>query len=345
MDTFETAKARFDSLPLPFKKDGHWRFSDLNFWGGEISKYLKVPAKNAENPQALDNECAKIFLKKLLGGGKFDAFCALDFPRAKIFFAPQNAKVKIASGELAKINIFEIGEGAEVEVFDERNFEGGEFCASANFYFVKAGAKLAVNTFFNCAENAPHYSRSDFLLQSGASVRDVFVEAGKSHSRAERNFELAGENADAQIGALMFGSGSAIHDLRTSQHHTSPHSSSSLAVKNILSDSSRAAFAGLIRVEEEAQKTQSYQSCRSLLVSEKARASGMPVLEILANDVMCSHGCAVSRPDKEQMFYMKSRGIGEKAAQNLLLGGFANEILEKFTDADFAERVKNSISL
>ena len=342
MDMLKLATSRYEALPLPIKKDEHWRFADLNFWGGEISKYLENAQKNADFSQ---KKCAKIFFEKLLNGGKFDALCALGFAQAKVFEIPQNSHAKISQDALAKINIFEIGEGADVEVFDERNFAGGEFCALANFYFVKRGAKLKVNTFYNSAENAPRYSRSDFLLQGGASVDDVFVEAGKSKTRAERNFELAGEGANAQIGALLACASTAVHDLRTRQHHTSPNSSSNLAVKNIVSDASRAAFAGLIRVEEEAQKTQSYQSCRSLLASDKARASGMPILEILANDVMCSHGCAVSRPDKEQMFYMKSRGLAEKAAQNLLLGGFANEILERFADADFAERARNSISL
>ena len=336
------AKERFNSLPLPFKKDEHWRFSDLNFWGGKISEFI-VPPEASEACPVLENESAKIFFEKLLRGGKFDALCAMDFASAKLFCVGQNQRAKFENSDFANINIFEIGEGADVEIFDDRIFESGRLVAAANFYFVKSNAKLRVNTFYNAQADSPRYSRADFVLQSGADVKDVFVQAGSSNTRTERNFEIMGENANAEAAALSVCAGNAVHDLRTSQLHSKPSSASNMLVKNILSGSSRAAFAGLIRVEEAAQKTKSYQSCRSLLLSEHARASGMPVLEILANDVMCSHGCAVARPDREQMFYMQSRGLGLDAASRLIQSGFANEILEKYSDAEFARAVESAV--
>ena len=336
------AKERFNSLPLPFKKDEHWRFSDLNFWGGKILEFIVPPEASGACP-VLENESAKTFFESLMRGGKFDALCAMDFASAKLFCVGQNQRAKFENSDFANINIFEIGEGADVEIFDGRIFGSGRLAATANFYFVKSNARLRVNTFYNAQADSPRYSRADFVLQDGADVKDVFVQAGGSHTRTERNFEIIGENANAEAAALSVCAGNVVHDLRTRQIHAKPSSSSNLLAKNILSGASRAAFAGLIRVEEGAQKTKSYQSCRSLLLSENARASGMPVLEILANDVMCSHGCAVARPDMEQMFYMQSRGLGEAAAQRLIKSGFANEILEKFSDAEFAHAAETAV--
>ncbi|MDX8415562.1 SufB/SufD family protein [Intestinicryptomonas porci] len=341
--------SRFNSLPFPGKKDEHWRFSNLAFWGGEVEKFMDFSGADfSEAPSGsrgvFENPTAEKFLKILLGGGKFDAYCARNFSCAKIFSISKNAKVKITNADFSDVNIFEIEEGAQVDVFDESFFECGKLSTRANFYFLKKGAKINVNTFYNSKENSPRYTRADFYLQDGAQANDVFVEAGKSNTRVERNFELAGKNSRADISALFVSSGSITHDLRTRQHHTCPEAFSNLKVKNILSGLSRTAFGGLIRVEENAQKTESYQSCRSLLVSEKARASGMPVLEILANDVMCSHGCAAFQPDREELFYMKSRGLCESMAQKLLVDGFANEIIGRFSDEVFASAVSEKIS-
>ncbi len=335
--------SHYNSLQLPTKKDEHWRFSNRAFWSGEVENLLKVaPVAIKENSEIFENQVAQKFLQTLLKGSKLDAYCALNFADAKLFNIAKNAEAKISSKEFANVNIFEIEEGANVEICDETNFEADKLGTLANFYFVKSGAKLNVNTFY--CQNSPRYTRADFYLQDGAVVVDAFVEAGKANTRAERNFELAGKNSKAEVAALFVATENFTHDLRTSQHHTCPEAFSNLKVKNILSDTSRTAFAGLIRVEEEAQKTESYQSCRSLLVSDKARASGIPVLEILANDVMCSHGCAVAQPDKDEMFYMKSRGLDSNSAQKLLLNGFANEVIEKFSNDEFAAKVLEKIS-
>ncbi|MBO5780941.1 MAG: SufD family Fe-S cluster assembly protein [Opitutales bacterium] len=349
MTDLKSIFSRCDSLPLPIKKDEHWRFSNLAFWGGEVEKFLDFKSADSYgsfsgNKGVLENPIAEKYLKILLGGGKFDAYCARNFANAKIFSVAKNAKAKITSADFADVNIFEIEEGAQVDVFDEKFFECGKLSTLANFYFLKKGAKINVNTFYDSKENSPRYTRADFYLQDGAQASDVFVETGKSNTRAERNFELAGKNSRADVAALFVSSDSITHDLRTRQHHSCPGAFSNLKVKNILFDTSRTAFAGLIRVDEDAQKTESYQSCRSLLVSEKARASGMPVLEILANDVTCSHGCAVSQPDREEIFYMKSRGLDEYLAQKLLVGGFANEIIGRFGDKAFASSVSEKIS-
>lgn len=337
--------SRYNSLPLPIKKDEHWRFSNRAFWSGEVENFLKDTSHFPSTCNAIfENKIAQKFLQTLLSGGKFDAYCALNFANAKFFNVAKNSSVKISNAEFSEINVFEIDEGAQVDIFDEKFFDSDKLSTLANFYFLKKGAKLNVNTFYNSNANSPRYTRADFYLEDGAMVNDAFVEAGKANTRAERNFELAGKNSRAEISALFIASNSITHDLRTKQHHTCSEAFSNLKVKNILADFSRTAFAGLIRVEEEAQKTESYQSCRSLLVSDSARSSGVPVLEILANDVMCSHGSAVAQPNKDELFYMKSRGLDDSSAQKLLLNGFANEIIERFSDADFANSVMEKIS-
>ena len=105
---------------------------------------------------------------------------------------------------------------------------------------------------------------------------------------------------------------------------------SNLAVKCVVDDKSKAAVAGLIRVEEGAQKTKAYQSCRSLSLSDFARTHASPVLEIMANDVECSHGCTVTKPDPEELFYMNQRGLNPTEALGLITESFAKSTFEKF---------------
>ena len=108
-----------------------------------------------------------------------------------------------------------------------------------------------------------------------------------------------------------------------------PNTKSDLLYKNTLSDTARTIFSGLIVVDPDAQKTDAYQSNRNLMLSDEAEANSLPGLEIQANDVRCTHGATSARIDREQEFYLESRGIGAVQAQELLVFGFFEEVLGK----------------
>ena len=111
-----------------------------------------------------------------------------------------------------------------------------------------------------------------------------------------------------------------------------PHCTSNQLFKGILDDDATGSFNGKIHVSKDAQKTQAYQKNNNILLSPAARMNTKPHLEIYADDVKCSHGATIGQLDREAMFYLRSRGIGEKEARHLLMYAFANEIVSKIPD-------------
>jgi Fe-S cluster assembly protein SufD len=129
--------------------------------------------------------------------------------------------------------------------------------------------------------------------------------------------------------AVSVGDGTQEFDARTLQDHVSPHTTSDLLYKNALTDRTRNTFGGLIRVEPHAHFTDAYQTVRNLLLSDDAEANSMPGLEILADNVKCSHGATSGQINEDEMFYLLARGIPLPIARQLLVSGFLNEVVDR----------------
>jgi Fe-S cluster assembly protein SufD len=126
--------------------------------------------------------------------------------------------------------------------------------------------------------------------------------------------------------------GGQVFDQRTLQIHEAPNAASDLLYKNALNDTARTIFTGLIRVDEGAHKTDAYQKVRNLLLSDDAEANSAPGLEIEADDVRCTHGATSGTVEAEELFYMESRGISRRVAQQLIVFGFLAEVFERLND-------------
>jgi Fe-S cluster assembly protein SufD len=129
--------------------------------------------------------------------------------------------------------------------------------------------------------------------------------------------------------AVSVGNRNQEFDARTLQDHASPHTTSDLLYKNALTDRTRSTFGGLIRVEPHAHFTDAYQTVRNVLLSDDAEANSMPGLEILADNVKCSHGATSGQLSENEMFYLLSRGIPAPVAKQLLVSGFLNEVVDR----------------
>ena len=129
--------------------------------------------------------------------------------------------------------------------------------------------------------------------------------------------------------ALYFGDSTQMHDFRTLQDHVAPHTTSDLLFKGAVEGHSRAVYTGLIRVGKGAPGTNAYQTNRNVKLSDGAWAESVPNLEILNNDVKCSHASAVGPVDEEQRFYLESRGVPPQVAERLIVLGFCGEVLER----------------
>ncbi len=267
--------------------------------------------------------------------GKFDTLAASRAENGAMVVVPDGADVEIEMAVVSKLGlsagsaIFKIGDNSRLRLVRSFAVSGGSFGVSMFGFFLGKNSSLELATFKYSGEAAHSYLRDDFSLPENAKIIDAYAEFGLSPSRAERNFSILGAGVDADIRALVKSSGGITHDLRTSQMHKAGGSSSNLAVKCVVDDSSKAAFSGLVRVDAGAQKTKAYQSCRSLSLSDSAKTQASPILEIMANDVECSHGCTVSKPDPDEIFYMNQRGLTSKEALELITAGFSRTTFER----------------
>ncbi len=281
--------------------------------------------------------------------GKFDTLQASRPTAGVVLRVNEGAKVNLNLAVVSKLPLstagvlVDIGAGASLKLKRASLNYAGSFGVLRVAYNLGKGSSLELASVKMAEENAHCYEREDFFLGENSRVRDALAQVGKSPSRHERNFELSAQNIDLDTRVFLSISGDLTHDLRTLQNHTSPSSKSNLAVKAAIFDNASLAFAGLINVTEAAQKTEAYQSCRSLLLSDKARAQATPVLEISANDVACSHGCAVSKPDEDQLFYMRQRGLSLSEARSLIVGSFAQTTFAEIEDKAFVESLMELI--
>jgi Fe-S cluster assembly protein SufD len=179
----------------------------------------------------------------------------------------------------------------------------------------------------NAASKALHLS----TVSTGrdAQVRHSLFNFAAGWTRTECRSLLAGQGSRCEMFSVSLAAGNQEIDQRTLQDHLSPNSYSDLLYKNVLFDTSKTIFAGLIKVDEGAHGTDAYQKCRNLLLSDNCEANSMPGLEINADQVKCSHGSTTGRIAEDELFYFESRGISRPDAARLIAVGFANEVVGK----------------
>ncbi len=187
-----------------------------------------------------------------------------------------------------------------------------------------------------------------FAIQHLSAGRDTRlsgfnVTLGGDLSRADVSSRLVGPGSESEMLALWFGDDRQHFDHHTLQHHAAPHAHSDLLYKGALTDAGVSVFRGLIRVDKGAQLTDAYQTNRNLLLSDKAKATSLPNLEIEADDVRCSHGATIGQVETGQLFYLMSRGLTRTQAERLLVFGFFEEVLGRLPIEGVRDRVREAI--
>ena len=170
--------------------------------------------------------------------------------------------------------------------------------------------------------------------------RSHAVTSGGAMTRVEINALLDGEGADCQLRGLYVAGGAQHVDNRTAIEHARPHGTSRELYKGVLGGRARAVFNGKIVVRKAAQKTDAQQSNKNLMLSRDAEIDSKPQLEILADDVRCSHGTTIGQLEEDELFYLRSRGLKKAVARKLLVHGFAGEVL----DGIAIEDLKNDLA-
>ena len=230
----------------------------------------------------------------------------------------------LVADELSKVTL--------IEHFRSTDRQRAGFACGVNDSIVGAGAKVTYVCAQDWSDKALSIQINATTVARDATALNLHLGLGGKYSRLESLSRLTGEGAHSDMLAVSIGDEAQEFDARTLQDHASPHTKSDLLFKNALSDRSRNTFGGLIRVEPHAHFTDAYQKVRNLLLSDDAEANSMPGLEILADNVKCSHGATSGQIDEDELFYLLARGIPAPVARQLLVGGFLNEVLERLSD-------------
>lgn len=145
----------------------------------------------------------------------------------------------------------------------------------------------------------------------------------------EFDFKIKSSEINLNIYGLFIGNKADNFQLKTNQYHIAPGSTSNLLIKGVFDDRSQFIYQGLIKIEKTGQKSHAYQKNKNLILSEKVYVDSRPFLEILANDVFCTHGSTTGKINEESLFYLKSRGLDQKTAEKLYVSGFIQEVVDK----------------
>ena len=184
------------------------------------------------------------------------------------------------------------------------------------------------------------------IEQATNSVSETFIlSSGSQFFKNEINCNLKGKYSSAFINGIFSLSDNRHHEIRTTINHLTENTKSYQLIKSVLDDSSKAAYQGKIYVNSEAQKTDGYQLSKAILLDKASEFNAKPELEIYADDVKCSHGSASGSLNEDSIFYLMSRGLNYQQSRELLINGFLLDVIEKITDSEIKNLIKNMIGL
>lgn len=192
--------------------------------------------------------------------------------------------------------------------------------------------------------NVWNFTHERVRVERDGNLDWIFGAIGSKLTKNFSELDLAGEGATGRMSGFYFTDGVQHLDHDTQQNHLAPHTTSDLLFKGALKGKSRSVWQGMIYVAKGAEKTDGYQANRNLVLEEGARADSIPGLEILADDVRCTHGATVGKLEKEPLFYLKSRGIPQNEAEKLVVEGFFDPIFQRIPFEGVRERFQKYIA-
>ena len=230
-----------------------------------------------------------------------------------------------------------------LEHFISANPEDRGLACGVNDLVLKPGSKLNYVSIQEWSKNFVSVQVNSTVAGRDSAALNLAMNFGGKYSRLESISRMIDRGARSDMLAISVARGDQEFDQRTLQDHQQPDTTSDLLYKNALHDRSRTIFSGLIKVEPGAHRTDAYQKVRNLLLSDDAEANSMPGLEILADDVRCTHGATSGQVEPEELFYLKSRGIDDLAAKRLIARGFLNEVVDRLPEEQLSEYLHQQI--
>jgi Fe-S cluster assembly protein SufD len=237
-------------------------------------------------------------------------------------------------------------EGAEAEIWERYGADDDEGEGLFNGVVelsVGPSARLRYVCEQELSERSWVFATQRAELARDASLEWVALGFGSARGKVRMETKLAGPGSSARVTGAYAGAGSQHLDFDTTQEHAAEHTTSDLAFRGVLSDRATAVWRGMIRVDPGAQQTDAFQESRNLLLSTRAHADAIPGLEIEANDVRCTHAAAVAQVDRDQLYYLRARGLPESQAKRLIVDGFLQELAERTPEGPVRDRLSAAL--
>ena len=288
--------------------------------------------------------------------GKFAALAGALSQNGVVLYVPRNVQVEQplhsilwGPGAFAHIShlLVLVDEGASVTYVHESASptEIGKDTLHAGIVEIKVeqAANLKFVELQSWGRHVWNFSHERARLERDANLDWIFGAIG---SRLTKNFtelDLAGQGSTGRMSGFYFTDGRQHLDHDTQQNHFAPNTTSDLLFKGALKGKSRSVWQGMIYVAPGAQKTDGYQANRNLVLDDQSRADSIPGLEIMADDVRCTHGATIGKMEEEPLFYLKSRGIPQKEAERLIVEGFFDPIMQRIPFEGVRERFQTAI--
>jgi Fe-S cluster assembly protein SufD len=363
----DDALAAYEAIPMPDTSEEHWRFTDLTGFDPDtfatsgarpgyesvrtmvdldVAGLAAVTADGIEIERAPDGVTFapltddSEWLYSLVGWDeKFAAHNAAMWKHGLLVVVPKGVVlekplyVRIAvTGQTFWRLVVVAEEGARASLIEEYASPEADTTAYSNAVtelFVGPNAKLEYVSLQNLSRETWHFASHHARVERDAELDWVAGGFGSKKGKTRIQNDLNGRGATSRVTGAYFADGGQHLDYDTFQEHIAPDCESDFAFKGALRDHATAVWRGMIRVEKDAQKTNAYQECRNLMLSPTTHAVPIPGLEILANDVRCTHGATVGRVDREQLFYLMARGLPRPEAERLIVRGFFQDVLDR----------------
>ena len=334
----EAASALLDGLPLP-ESGARMVYGNGRFLEG-LSAPLDVAQQASDHVSALKGVFSAT-LNMALGEKGLD----LHIPAGTD--AGLLTLISLSIGDTVSTHLqhrIVLEEGASLTLYDVNAGEG-RYIANPRFDIVVGkGATLRHIKLQRESLSGTHLAIVSADVSEKGEYDSFTLNQGGSLARHEAVVTLNAPHAMVHVNGVQIVDGQRLNDLTSMIHHAAPDGSSRQTVKTVLSDAGQGVFQGKILVDRVAQKTDGYQMNQALLLSEKAQINSKPELEIYADDVKCSHGATVGALDDEQLFYLRSRGVPEAQARDILVRAFLIDALDLVADEALRDLLVRSMA-
>ena len=356
-----------ESLPLPDHKSKGWEFTDLSkldidsyeaagadaeIAGAAGATVLSLTDALSSHSQLLEEQLGLLvpvedpFVARNEAGWRDGVL--VHVPRGVKVTEPIRIEVPVDRDGVAIgwRTLVVLEEGAEAEVWEHWSSPDDEIDGLLNSVVELSVGQAATLRYVNTqdiSEKSWVFATQRAQVERDARLDWTALGFGSGGGKVRMDTKLAGPGSEARVtGGYAGGPGQHL-DFDTTQEHAAPNTNSDLAFRGVLAAGSTAVWRGMIKVDPGAQQTDAFQESRNLLLATDAHADAIPGLEILADDVRCTHAAAIAQIDKEQLFYLTSRGLDPAGAKALIIEGFLESLVERLAEGPVREEISAAL--